>query len=78
MTELRKYEFKVQMLFKFTHVDSFSARTPGPAAVCRVVARQNRRLALCLIFHLVVLADRYTDTVGKGLKNEMCHDLPEN
>lgn len=78
MTELEKYEFKVQMLLKFTHVDSFGARTPGPAAVCRVVARQSRRPALCLIFHLVVLADWYTDTMGRGLKNELCHDLPEN
>lgn len=66
------------MLLKFTHVDSISARIAGPAAVCRVVAQQNRRPALYLICHLVVLPNRYIDTMGKEPKNQMCHDLPEN
>lgn len=65
------------MLLKFSHVDPFSARIAGPDALCREVAQQNRRPALSLIFHLVVLADRYTDTMGKVTKNQLCYDLLE-
>lgn len=76
MIQLEKYEFIV-LLLEIPHVGSLSARTAGPAA-CAGWWHSKTGGQHCLNFHLVVLADRHTDTMGKEPKNQLCGYLPEN
>lgn len=66
------------MLLKSTHLGFLSTRIAGPAAVCREVAQLNRRPAVRLINHLILLADLYRDAMWKLSENKLCHDIPES